>query len=675
MKKEPNQSLCIVFSRTVKLLALLFLMLPSSTQAQFVFTTNNNCLTIIAYTGPGGAVTIPSSTNGLPVTGIWFEAFSATSVTSVSIPASVTNIIEDAFGDCTNLTWIAVDVLNPSYSSANGVLFNKNQTTLLQYPGAIGGSYMIPGSVTSIGNDAFDSCSKLTSINLADVTNIGDDAFVYCTSLASVLIPNAVTSIGSGAFASCTNLQSCTMPTGLTSIADQTFEFCYALKNFTIPNGVTNIGPEAFYLCALTNVVIPGSVTSIGDGAFVYCGNLKGVNFQGNAPISVGSDVFLSDSYAVAFYQAGTSGWAPTFAGIPTQMLNAPNPNGSLQVTILPTLITTVSNGAQWQVDGGILQPSGATVLGLSVGTHTVTFTTVSDWTAPANETIFVSPDSTTITNAVYAEEIQFEFVWTTNADNTISITNYTGPGGAVTIPSYINGLAVTSIGAKAFASCISLTSVTIPNGVTDIGFAAFSACTGLTNVVIPNSVTVVERYAFSGCSELASLTIPASVSSIGDYAFETTGLISMIIPQSVTNMGSGVFAYCGKLTSVYFAGNAPTVGSYFFYQDNDPTIYYLPGTTGWQQFFSAVGLSGVPWFLPNPIILTGGASFGVQSNQFGFIVSWATNTSVVVEASINLSGDMWVPLQTNTITSGSFYFSDPQWTNYPDRFYRIRSP
>lgn len=408
MNRKANQSLFVKARDAARLLALLPLVLPAALKAQFLYTTNNGGITIVAYTGSGGAVAIPSATNGLPVTGIGFEAFSGTRLTSVSIPVSVTNIVEDAFGNCSNLTWIAVDAANTLYSSTNGVLFNKNQTTLLQFPGAIGGSYMCPGSVTSIGNYAFDSCGKLTSINLADVTNIGDDAFIYCTSLASVLIPNAVTSIGTGAFTSCTNLQSVTMSTGLTSIADETFEFCYALKNFTVPNGVTNIGIRAFYLCALTNVVIPGSVTSIGDSAFLYCGDLKGVHFQGNAPTTVGSDVFLSDYYAVAYYRAGTSGWGPTFAGIPAQMLNAPSQNGSLQVTILPTVINAISNGAQWQVDEGILQPSGATVLGLSVGSHTVTFTAVNGWTPPPSEAVSVNANSTTITNGVYTEEIHW---------------------------------------------------------------------------------------------------------------------------------------------------------------------------------------------------------------------------------------------------------------------------
>jgi hypothetical protein len=64
-----------------------------------------------------------------------------------------------------------------------------------------------------------------------------------------------------------------------------------------------------------------------------------------------------------------------------------------------------------------------------------------------------------------------------------------------------------------------------------------------------------------------------------------------------------------------------------------------------------------------------------VQTNGFGFIISWATNSPVVVEASTTLVNPIWAPLSTNTLTGGSSYFSDPEWSNYPSRFYRLRSP
>jgi hypothetical protein len=107
------------------------------------------------------------------------------------------------------------------------------------------------------------------------------------------------------------------------------------------------------------------------------------------------------------------------------------------------------------------------------------------------------------------------------------------------------------------------------------------------------------------------------------------------------------------------------------FYGD-DVSLYYLPGTTGWDAPFD---VPTAPWSLPYPLILYNSSSFGVQTNQFGFIISWATNISVAVEACTNLTNPTWSSLKTNTLPGGWRYFSDPDWTNYPGRFYRLRSP
>jgi hypothetical protein len=109
------------------------------------------------------------------------------------------------------------------------------------------------------------------------------------------------------------------------------------------------------------------------------------------------------------------------------------------------------------------------------------------------------------------------------------------------------------------------------------------------------------------------------------------------------------------------------------FGSDNKATVYYLPGTTGWSNTFA--GRPTALWFLPSPLILNNGPSFGVQSNAFGFIISWATNISVVVEACTNLADPVWFPVATNTLTNGSFNFSEPLQTTSPGRFYRISSP
>src|SRR5439155_1147344 len=201
----------------------------------FNYTTNNGAITITGYTGSGGDVTIPSTINGLAVVGIGVSAFQDFwNVTSVTISDSVTNIGAYAFegcsslnrvtigsGDisigygafagcnslnelsipdgvasigrnalagCTSLTNISVDTRNGTYSSRSGVLLDKSQTTLIQYPaGNTSAFYSIPGSVTGIADGAFASCQRLTSVIIPNsVTSIGNYAFEYCTNLIAL---------------------------------------------------------------------------------------------------------------------------------------------------------------------------------------------------------------------------------------------------------------------------------------------------------------------------------------------------------------------------------------------------------------------------------------------------------------------------------------------------------
>jgi hypothetical protein len=309
------------------------------------------------------------------------------------------------------------------------------------------------------------------------------------------------------------------------------------------------------------------------------------------------------------------------------------------------------------------------------------------------------------------------QFGYLTNVGGlTITITNYTGPAGPVTIPATITGLPVSignnafsgagltsvtiadgviSIGDSAFYNCGSLTGVTIPGSVTSIGQYAFYNCTNLTIDSIADGLTNIGNYAFYNCGNLASVTIPGSVISIGYGAFsycigltsvtiangvtnigdsafyDCTSLTTVTIPSSVTSNGDYAFFDCTNLTSVYFKGNAPTFGSSLFLNDTDVTVYYLPGATNWPLFISP----GVPAVLWNPLIQTGDGGFGVRSNQFGFDITGTTNIPIVVEACVNLANPVWTRLQSLTLTNGLFHFSEARQTNSSGRYYRISSP
>jgi len=141
---------------------------------------------------------------------------------------------------------------------------------------------IIPDSVTTIGNYAFNQCIALASVTIPDsVTTIGDYAFYNCDALTTVTIGNGVKSIGDSTFASCSALTSVTIPDSVTSIGDRAFEVCHSLTSVTIPDSVTTIGYMAFCNCsALTSVTIGNSVTSIYNSAFAGCKALSTVTFK-----------------------------------------------------------------------------------------------------------------------------------------------------------------------------------------------------------------------------------------------------------------------------------------------------------------------------------------------------------------------------------------------------------
>jgi hypothetical protein len=194
-----------------------------------------------------------------------------------------------------------VDSLNPTYSTLDGVLLNKDHTVLLDYPRGRPGNYTTPASVISIAPNAFFGSP-------------------YGTSLTGITISEGVTSVGDWAFGYSFNLTNITLASSITNLGHFVFAYCTKLGGVTIPNGVSGISGAAFDYCThLTNVVLSQSVQEINTVAFRGCYSLTSAYFEGDAPIAP-LDVFNGATNAIIYYLPGTSGWGSTFAGRPTAL-------------------------------------------------------------------------------------------------------------------------------------------------------------------------------------------------------------------------------------------------------------------------------------------------------------------------------------------------------------------
>jgi hypothetical protein len=653
-----------------------------------------DCNSLTNATIPNGVISIGSDT------------FVFCALTSVTIPNSVTNIGFDAFDECFGLTNISVAAANPAYSSLDGSLFDKAQTTLILY--AIGltnqsysipvnvtniftsafdgctnlSSVIIPNSVTSIGDGAFEDCTNLTSMTIpSSVTTIESDVFADCFSLANVTIPNSVTSIGSQAFEGCSSLANVAIPNSVTSIGNQAFEGCSSLANVAIPNSVTNIGSEAFEGCSgltsmtipnsvttiefdvfagcssltsvtipnsvssigftafqscsnLTSVIIPNSVTSIGVGAFLSCSHLTSVTipnsvtsigiqafqncsaltnllFLGNAP-SLGSGAFqgVNTTKARVYHVVGTTGWSGTYGGLTVVAITLPaistqpasqSVAAGGNVTFNVTASGTATLGYQWYFSSAAI--GGAN--GSSYSLNNLTAGNAGDYY------VVVTNNFGSVTSSVATLTVTAPFTFTTN-NGAITITGYTGTGGAIIIPDFVNGLPVTSIGVTAFQGNTTITSVVISTNVLTIADAAFNNCSVLTNVFIPNSVTNIGNSSFRDCAALVTVTGGTNVMSLGDSTFNgCSSMLAILQSTNLASVGTFTFFNCTALTSIVLPATLTQLNDYMFDGCTGLTNVTLTNTLaaiGNWTFGYCSGVASI--IVPNGVTSIGSAAF-----------------------------------------------------------------
>ena len=474
-------------------------------------------------------------------------------LTDVVIPASVTDIGEHAFTVCSHLMSISVEAGNEVYSSRNGMLLNKDGTTLIQ---GVNGEVEIPSDVTTIGAWAFCGYPGLTRVVIpASVRDIGAYAFHYCESLTNVVMQGGVTNIGDGAFGECGNLMDVFIPNSVQSIGYSAFAYCGRLSNVTLPacmvegdegwtmwnvfqgtsvenvamaEGITTIGSYAFAQgfddeTCLTHVTIPTSVTGICAYAFYNCRGLGSVTIP-EGVVRLGTEAFnncwnltelaIPGSVKQIDPRAFSSCDGLTEVTIPSSVTNIGGSAFSycrglgsvtVPVCVLETGLANVFQGA-----------SSITNVVLSEGCREIARGTLGySGQFPKLEHVFI-PASVTNIEAEAFRTFRGKVAVTVDPANAVYSSR--------------DGMLLTKDGTRLLQGVNG--DVTIPSGVTSIDARAFYNCNGLTRVVIPNSVTNIGNYAFNACSNLGDVWMPKHLEG---------------------KLSANVFANCGSATLNYY--------------------------------------------------------------------------------------------------------------------------
>lgn len=462
-------------------------------------------------------------------------------------------------------------------------------------------SVTIADTVTSVGDNVFQGCSNLTTVDLGSgITKIGDSAFYECKALTEIVLPNNVATISYQSFYACYALTEISIPNTVTTIGGCAFQACSNLISVTIGSGVASIGFFAFYSCyklskvvisdpdawlkisfdrdyanpltyahslyvgdeLLTDLVIPGTVTEINQYAFNGCTSITSVYIPQSVK-SIGQYAFNGmSSLKTVRYAGSQADWLKINISSYNDSLTSLTPEFDQSLADYCRITTAATEHGTVAVDNAMAKVGDTVTItaipaaGYAVESYLVDGVAIPDggntFTATRDHVVsaaFVKIYDVAGSGTAYGS-CGANIQWALDTEGTLHIYGT----GAMSDYRYNNE-------APFFPYRADIRAVQLSDGITTIGDRAFYECSGLTEIVLPGSVTSIGHSAF----------------------YECRGLTEIVIPDSVTSIGSSAFQWCG-LASAEFLGNAPATFSNSAFRDvsSNFTIFYHSGTTGW---------------------------------------------------------------------------------------------
>ncbi|MBR6563737.1 MAG: leucine-rich repeat protein [Clostridia bacterium] len=538
-------------------------------------------------------------------------------ITKVTIGSGVTNIGNSAFSSCGSLTSVTIPETVKTVGSF-----------AFEYASALK-SASLPEGVEEIGLQAFHNCTNLSSVSLPDsLTLVGEEAFLGCNltytyyydgnfhgkylgnpsnpyvlmysvapngnnysyKLTSFTVHPNTRVIGPTAFYEKTDLKSITLSESLQGISDYAFYGCYSLADLTLPESVSHIGAGAFYNCTVDSGIFTDALTYIGDGAFYACYNIAGDIVFPDKLEYIGSQAFFGCYNITSITMPDSVKYVDFWAFYECEALESVTVSDNL--TYLGEEAFYGCDNLKYYTYGNasylssksnkcyvLVKPNSRTITSFSVpantkivmgyafdGCNQLTTVTVPNSVVYVGIAAFANCSALQSLTVPYVEYLALFFG--TNSGSGLYGIECDDRGGTFYLPESLKTLTVNGgkIRKRAFSSCNSLTTVTLPNGITEIGEAAFYNCSGLKSINLPESLEYLGDYAFYNCA-LTNVALAGSIKSIGARCFqECRKLAKVSIGGSVTDIGECAFIGCVALQTLEIAEGVKTIGESAFY-------------------------------------------------------------------------------------------------------------